>query len=296
MAQFPGQAPQDPIEELLPAYALNALDPQEQERVERALEQDERYRDLLAQYLEASVALSESHLPETPSPMLRKRVMAAARAAAAPETMARPPARLRASGAAPWLRGVPVRVWSAAAVFLVLLSSFGAFMAYQQGRIQRLETDVVANQQQILEQQGTQEGLAVRISDEMERTKGQLQQQRAAMYWAALPGVDTVLLESAVRSGPRAMLMMNPDHTAGLLVVLELEPLAEGVSYQAWFWRRRGLPTRAAEFTADVTGYAQVWVRMEEGMSEYHTVSISMEPDGDDSLPQGTKLLQGALQ
>ena len=41
----------DAIEELLPAYALNALEPEERDLVERALEREPRYQALLAVYL-----------------------------------------------------------------------------------------------------------------------------------------------------------------------------------------------------------------------------------------------------
>ena len=54
--------PQDPIEELLPAYALNALDAEERQLVERALEREPRYEALLAGYLEQqSVVIAFVH-------------------------------------------------------------------------------------------------------------------------------------------------------------------------------------------------------------------------------------------
>ena len=51
-------APMDTIEELLPGYALNALDSDDRVRVERALEREPRYQAVLRDYLEGAAALA----------------------------------------------------------------------------------------------------------------------------------------------------------------------------------------------------------------------------------------------
>ena len=65
--------PQDPIEELLAGYALNALTPEEWDLVERALAEEPRYQVILSEYLETVAQLAAGHTPVVPSGALRDR-------------------------------------------------------------------------------------------------------------------------------------------------------------------------------------------------------------------------------
>ena len=283
----------DRIEELLPAYVLNALEPEDREVVERALAGSSRYHEALAQYQHAASTLWEGHPPRMPSDELRRRVLTAVRDAPEP---ARDELTQRRQGPGK----VSVGIWTAAASLLLLLGALTAFMAYQQRQMNRLEAQMVATAEQLQQTdaqadadvgQGELESLAA----EIDLTRRQLVQQQVAMYWAAWPGVSTVTMEPRGDLEPQAMFMMSPDQTNGLLIVLGLRaPIGDAI-YHLWLWDETRTPTSAASFAPDETGYVQVWLHLEEGMAGYRSVSITMEPSEDREQPVGDPMLRGSL-
>jgi anti-sigma-K factor RskA len=110
--------------ELAAAYALGALDPGERAEFERHLETCASCRAEVESFREVSGLLAQSVAPATPPPMLRARVLRAAR-------KARP-------RAIPWL--------AAAAVVLVLLAGFGYWRAREEARILRTRLDIAQHQ------------------------------------------------------------------------------------------------------------------------------------------------------
>ena len=293
---------QDPVEELLAAYALNAVEPHERAVVELVLAQDERYRDMLAQYLEAAATLSGTYAPQVPSPALRQRVL---------DTIRFRPAGLggsRRDGGGTLIERVLPRLWAAAGVLLVVVVGLIGYGVYQQGRVEGLEDQLASTEQLVLRQEGTlatirsdQQMLAGQVLAEIGWTQEQLDLARKALYWAALPGVETVVLEpvepieETTGTIPRAMLMITPDRQAGLLIAVGLAPLAQEAAYQAWLWHKDGTPVNGLVFTPDPTGYAQVFMPIGEDLAAYKGMTISMEPDGGSATPQGPSVLGGSM-
>jgi anti-sigma-K factor RskA len=298
-----GQTGQDPIEELLAAYALNAVEPHERAVVELVLAQDDRYQGLLAQYMEAAATLSSSYSPLMPSPGLRQRVLDAIRSK--PSGLGRP-VRFRAGHSL--LDRVPLRIWTTAAVLVLAVGALASFSAYQQGRVHRLEDQLGSTQERLLEQEKALSSAAIvqqksteQLAAEIGWTKEQLQLARAAFYWAALPGVETIVLEpsSLVEATggprPRAMFMMTPDRKAALLIAVGLPSVKAESAYQAWLWEHDGTPVSAAVFAPDPTGYVQLLVRIEKELAAYRGVSISTEPAGGSARPNGAPVLSGLM-
>ena len=259
------------IEELLAGYALNALEPDEQRAVEQALEREPRYREMLAQYLDAVGILASGHEPHTPSANVLVRVLSASPAA---ERGVGP--RHRRQGASRYR--IPA-AWALAASVVLLAAGFGTFALTQQNRINSLET-------------------------EMARAEEQLGEQRVLSYWTALPGVSTAAMRSIAPSPPgdtepipppSAMIMLNKQMTAGMLITLSLAPLGEDNVYQAWFWGDGSMPLSAALFDVDETGYAQtpVWMPPESfGMA---SISVTVEQGRGQESPTGPVVLVGEL-
>ena len=254
-----------PIEELLPAYALNALEPAEREQVEAHLAGCDRCAATLAQHLEVSSALALGHLSVIPSAALRARVLGPSEEPA----MALGPPR-----AGPWgvsWTGGTARVLGAVAATLVLaVVGLSVFAVNQNDRIGRMEDD--------------SDLIAV-----------QLQEQRNTAYWAAIPGVSTVAMRGTGDPRPRAMFMVNPEHTLAMLVALDLPTLPGGLIYQLWLVEKDGTPVGVAVFAVDESGYAQVVVRMPEDMTEIQSVSVSREPAGGTETPSDTEVLSVTL-
>ncbi len=251
-----------PIEELLPAYALNALEPAEREQVDAHLAECEQCSALLAEHLDVTVAMAQAHEPVAPSAALRARVLGLSESPGAASRQ-ESPGRWRPT----WTGRAPRLMWGAAAALVLSVAGLTAVVVAQQQRIER-------------------------VDDQADQVQVQLQEQRDAAYWAALPGVSTVAMQgTGDPPRPRALLMVNADHTAALLITLDLPPLPRRKAYQLWLVERDGTFVGAALFSVDMTGYAHVLVRMTEEMSEYEAVSISLEPEVGSPAPSGTEIL-----
>ena len=126
--------PGDPIEELLPAYALNALDEDDRAAVERALDESPRYRAALAEYLEGLARLAESQVVLLPSLEVRDRIMAAAdsRRPARRALVREPQSRLRT------FRGP----WAAVAASVLVVLGLGGLAMAQSFRVNDLEAEM----------------------------------------------------------------------------------------------------------------------------------------------------------
>ena len=294
---------QDPVEELLAAYALNAVEPHERAVVELVLAQDDRYQAVLAQYLEAAATLSGAYVPAIPSLALRQRVLDTIRFRPAG------PAQVRGGGGGRLLDRVsPRRLGVVAGVLLALLGGLVGYGAYQQLRVERLEDQLTSTQQLVTEQEGVlastigeQQRLADQVLAEIGWTQQQLVVARAALYWAALPGVETVVLEPTnladepSGASPRAMFMITPDEEGGLLIAAGLPPIDAEAAYQAWLWHKEGTPTSGAVFRPDPTGYAQIFMPMESDLSAYKGISVTTEPLEGSPAPTSLPLVEGSM-
>jgi anti-sigma-K factor RskA len=124
------------IHELTAGYALDALDPQERSAYEEHLARCERCRDELSTFWEATASLALAAGGPEPSPDLRERILAAARAE--PQNVV--PLRRRP----PF---TPVRVWSAvAAVAAVVAIGLGVWAASLHGRLGDANDKLAAEQ------------------------------------------------------------------------------------------------------------------------------------------------------
>jgi anti-sigma-K factor RskA len=279
------------VENLLPAYALNALDDDERQLVERALEQDPDLRRVLAGYLSTVTALSTSVAPAVPSAALRARVLRQRPVAASPKA-----ARQRL-----FLWQLPAGAWSAAAVVVIAIGALVGMTLVQQSRIGTLRADVVSANAQIEEQKQEIKSL----EQEVVSARSTLVKQRTLAYWAALPGVSTSVISPASsqmptqtwwRNNPRAMYMVTGDGTSSMLVVMDLPRLTEGLVYQAWFVRRNSPPVSALLFEVDESGYGQFGINPPESITFYTGLAVTIEPAGGSGSPSGELVLAGSFE
>jgi hypothetical protein len=290
----------DPVEELIAAYALNAVEPHERAVVELVLAQDERYQELLVGYLEKAATLSSSHPLIMPTPDLRRRVLESIRfrvVGSGKEGDSTIP-----GGVAPPNRSVFLLF----GILLVLLIGFGFYQQYQVGK---LEGNLASTEQLVQVQQnaladaiGAQQELANDILREIGWTQEQVKLARAGLYWSALPGVQSIILDSVGPDDPSsvegiadAMLMVTPDQMGALLIVVGLTPVEDDIIYQTWFWRKEGLPEASLDFIPDPTGYAQVFIPLHQGIAPYKAVSVTKEPLRGNLVPKGPTILTGSI-
>ena len=322
MVQGPGDPPRDSpgdsIGELLPAYALNALDADERKLVESALAASPRYRAALAEYLEGFAQLAESQVVLLPSLDLRDRIMAAA-GAQGPARLATERGRRERPRSA--FRGL----WAAVAASVLVFVGLGGLAVAQSFRVNDLEAEMgglsvsaAATQASLDGQRAEMATLTasaaatqVRLDgqiDEMDVLQGtaaemeaKLVSQQELTYFVAHESTSMTRMWAMATPEPsakpaRGMLIADPDGGGQLLMTLFLRPLGSSQAYQAWVWESDETAFSIAVFAVDHSGYALVPVVFPEGEVNVNWVSINIAPAGGEATPTGLPVLAGPME
>lgn len=306
--------PKDPIEELLPAYALNALGEDEQALVEGALERDPRYRASLADYLEALSQLAESQVVVLPPMSLRDRVLLSLRHQPA-DTSAEPQTRPATS--------VPRAGWGIAAALVLAVLGLGGATMVQSSRVDQLTGDMgalaltAAQTERALIAQKTEMETLVESTAQTERaliaqktemdtlveaaaeTEAKLVAQQELTYFVADESTSLVAMwpmatEASSDKPARGMLIQGPD-SGRFLMTLSLKPLGEGSVYQAWAWEAEEQPYSVAVFEVDYSGFALIPIEFPDRGVEVGWFSVNVAGAGGDLWPTGEPVLAGRV-
>ncbi|MDE2836844.1 MAG: anti-sigma factor [Chloroflexota bacterium] len=280
MADEPAGLPGDDVADLLPAYALGALDAADALVVERALDREPRYRELLEQHLESVAALTGSHAFAVPSSQVRERVMGRVRATATTPA-ARPAPR------------VPFALLGVAAALAVGVMGLGAFSTVQQQRVAQLQDEVDVVTAEAEDVRSDLVGLSDMVADSVAMTPltpaQPVEQPGPPDAAADGPSADNQATEKGNRRygsrHARGILITRPDGQS-MLVVRGLSALEPGLIYRAWWWDTEHQTRSAAVFTVGEDGYA--WVRLlghADGMSRLG-VSVESEMGAVEPGPQ----------
>ena len=257
------------IEELLPAYALGALDGDDLRELEAHLaggcEECRRQLVLWQGDLEALAAEVE---PVQPSDVTRARVL---RLTEGTEKAPAAPARRT-----PW--------WMAAAAAVLLALALWALLgqARMERQVQSLEAerDRLSRQVNGLEQQV---GLA---RDEARRAQ-------QALQVLAAPGVQSVVLAGLGPSpGAKGRTYVNPSTRDALFYAFDLPSLPVGKTYELWFIAA-GKPVAAGTFEVDPRGTGTVRVERVTDASRIEAWAVTIEPRGGVPQPTGAMVLKG---
>jgi len=254
-------------EELLPAYALGALDGAELRELEAHLaagcDECRRQLDLWEGDLEELAASVE---PVVPSETTRRRVQ-----------------RL-AGGGAPAARPRPAPRWVSVAAAAVLLLAAG--LGWRQVRLgvelDRLgaERDALARQVSGLDQQL---GLA----------RAQTQRMAESLAIIASPGARSIQL-AGLGPTPQASgnTFVNPQRGKAIFYAFDLPALAADKTYQLW-WIEDGKPVSAGTFDVDERGAASVQVERLAPTGIIQAWAVTIEPKGGVPQPTGAMVLKG---
>ena len=281
--------PFDALEALLPAYALNALEDEDRELVERAMEQNPRYRDQLGEYLAAVAQLAGLHQAVTPSAALRQRVFASRPPEPAPLVHSEAP--VTAGGVAVKQRrrrslGIPA-LWTVAAALMLAVVGIGSFSAFQYQELRGLRKEMET------------------MAADAAQTEQRLVAQQALTYWMAQPNITTIAMRPETNNvipislpgasvSPRGMLMRAPSGET-VLMVLNLPSPPKYYSYQGWVWDWSGNPHSLGVFETDANGFAQVLVDFPQEAARFQLLSVTVEPAGGSASPSNASVLTGIL-
>ena len=304
--------PGDPIEELLPAYALNALDEDDRAAVERALDESPRYRAALAEYLEGLARLAESQVVLLPSLEVRDRIMAAADSRRA--LVREPQSRLRT------FRGP----WAAVAASVLVVLGLGGLAMAQSFRVNDLEAEMggltasAAETQANIDGQredmatltasaaatqanldGQREDMAA-LQEAAAHTEAKLIGQQELTFLVAHESTSLTRMWPMATAGPfakpaRGMLIADLDG-GRLLMTLFLRRLESTLAYQAWVWESGDAAFSIAVFAVDDSGYALVPVDFPAPDVLVDWVSVYIAPAGGESTPTGSPVLAGPVE
>ncbi len=253
------------VEELLPAYALGALDGDDLREMEAHLaggcEECSRQLALWQGDLEALAAEAE---PVQPSDVTRARVLRLA-----DRSPAAPPRRT------PWWMAV-------AAVVLLALALWGLL---GQARMERQVRSLEAERDRLRQQVDV-------LSQEVSRTRTDVLQARQDLQVIAAPGVQAVSLAGLGPSpGAKGRTYVNPSTRDALFYAFDLPRLPADKTYELWLITA-GKPVAAGTFDVDPRGTGTVRVER-VATSPIQVWAVTIEPRGGVPQPTGAMVLKG---
>jgi anti-sigma-K factor RskA len=256
------------FEDLLPAYALGALDGDDLRELEEHLAggcaECRRQLDLWSRDLEA---LADSVTPVEPSEMTRARVLRMAEGSA---------------NAAPAPRRLPRWISLAAAALLAVAIWGVADQIRLRGEVERLtaERDRLAQQVAALDR-------------EVSLARNDARQARQTLEVLANPGVQSVVL-AGLGPTPKAAghTYINPRRRDALFYAFDLPALPQDKTYELWYIAG-GKPVPAGTFAVDEHGTASVRVESVPDVGSIEAWAVTVEPAGGVPQPTGAMVLKG---
>ena len=252
------------VQELLPAYALDALTPDERRAVEAHVQGCEECRRDLAAFATVTARMADSVMMATPPAALRSRILEAVRAE---------PRVAEAPVAAPSPRSVPSRAVRAPSGWAFGLAIAAAVVAVVTGVLSVL----------LGQRLGALTAQLTRMDQQVTVLTNRLAQQEQLFAVVVNPAAKRATLAGAVLGD--VQFVYDPSSRQGALIVRSLADPQQGFVYQLWLVARSGPPQSAGVFRP-ATGRSLV-VPVAADFSRYTAVAISVER-GPDGAPQPT--------
>jgi anti-sigma-K factor RskA len=271
------------FDELLPAYALGALEGEElrelEEHVAGGCPECRRQIDLWQGDLEELAASVE---PITPSAETREGILRAA-AGSAPRPVSFPVPAPAPKPAPIRTRTGPPRWLALAATVLLAVAVWGvwrqASLSGEAGRL-RSERDDLARQVATLD----------RRLDETQADNRRLAQTLSLI---TAPGARAVQLAGlGPTPGAVGHAFVNPQAKKAVFYAFDLPAAAPGKTYELW-WIAAGRPVPAGTFTVDGHGAARVEVDNVDPSGPIQAWAVTVEPAGGVPQPTGAMVLKG---
>ncbi len=265
---------------LLEAFALNALDPEEELAVTEHIERCAGCADIANDHLQTASALGRLILSQEPPERLRARLFDSIdppvpSVSLVSVSATRPPPR-NWSGAlsGPGSRWVRLFTPAFAVLAVVMIAVTIGLNVRISGSIDDLQSENSRLQESLDQSIETSAGLS-RSSDAVSQMQDSLQRWQQTSYALAQPGNKTVVL-SAARPGvdARGFLVVSEDGTAGLLMVSDLEPQQPDSVYHVWL-TSGGQRYWAGEMEVDAQGNGAINLIPGNPLQQYDSIQLS---------------------
>jgi anti-sigma-K factor RskA len=123
------------------------------------------------------------------------------------------------------------------------------------------------------------------------RIDSQDTRQQRFIELATQPGAHMVLLDAApVAGGAKAVLIYTGERAA--VWAVGLPALEDDQVYQCWWLGDDGQPVNAGSFRP-LNGVGVWFISMSDRPDDFHTLGVTLEPDGESDQPQGPRVLEG---
>jgi anti-sigma-K factor RskA len=270
---IPQNSDSDDIRELLPAYAIGAVDLLEAARVEAYLKLNPEARSEVAEYAAAAGLLIGGVIRREPPTALRQKLLDAARAQ-------RPSPKLNvqtkpSQSQSNRIIKTPLWAWISVVAAVVLLV-MNVFWIAQVNELRARQT--------ILEQTNQDQLVALQRSNQAEMTDAMT---------IMVTGTKAELMDDS--GAMRAMVMWQPGHSEAVMFTHSLPPLDESRTYQLWLIDEVGTSISAGTFTVDSDGRATLMFNAQTTIDAMGGFGISVEPMGGSSEPTTAPLAISAL-
>lgn len=306
--------------ELLPAYVLAVLEPDEMLAVQRYLEDHPELEARLAE-LEATVDLlalapEEVEPPARAKEALMARVMADVKGAQASRQEGSPASKSGAAAVLPRAQANPLRQTSpgekpirqkatwlerwqgrlsglfwptlAATTVLALLVAV-VYAALSWNWTRRLVQDLEQARQEIAQLQEQVNQLTL-VNQRLEQELGESRRQIALFA-----GADRLVTLTGTAEAPEAKGAFYISDTSGLLVLHRLPPLSPQQTYEFWLIPAQGDPVPAGLIPMEEEGVQTVVIPLENFPPDLTAVGLSIEPAGGSPTPTGPIVLFGEI-
>lgn len=261
------------LEELIPAYVLDAVDQGDRARIESHLPHCRQCSQLVESYQPVTDLLAYAARPAEPREELKYRVLAATMLPVPPMPQRKilpAPAPSPLAQFSAWLSSLfRAPAWSAIA--LLLLLAFGVWN--------------ITLQNQIAQQAATVQQVAAQMS----------QQRDFLTALAYSDGQPHHLQGTQVASQAVGRLYSGYEDNSFIVITNEMPSLKPNQAYQLWLIDASGNRTSGGVFTVDAQGQGWLIGHAPKPLSEYTSVGVTVEPSGGSPGPTGAKMLGGSL-
>ncbi|NQW23367.1 MAG: anti-sigma factor [SAR202 cluster bacterium] len=283
-------------EDMLEAFALDALNMDEEELVIDHLDGCDQCSDVVHQYQAAVVLLAQSVPTEEPPSALRARLMQAV-SRAEPKAPAPPKPQLVPSFGDRLADSRLIRVMipvvaSTAMVLVVMAVAMNVRISSQVGDLQQENATLRANLDANVATVTAQMNDAANVGSEVMDTVSSLQQ---ASFEMAQPNNMSLELRSPfAESRSQGILLVSSDGNRGVIMVAGMDSPSLSTDYQVWLMRGED-KMWAGQVSVDSQGRGTVSLQLPEPIMHFEKVELTTSADPNASQAKTDMVLQGNL-